>query len=98
MLVNQRNSVDPEQDILPGSNVQATVLFRRGVSNPASPLRTRDQNSSRDQDISTDSSMKSISINLPWILNYEIKNRNMHFETITADNFWRFINMAMNQS
>ena len=65
MSVNQRNSIDPEHDILPGSNVQATVLFSRGVPNPASAPRSADQNSFRDQDVSTDSSMKSISINLP---------------------------------
>ena len=65
MSVNQRNGVDSEHEILPGSNVQATVLFTRGVQNPASALRSTDQNSFRDQDVSTDSSMKSISINLP---------------------------------
>ena len=65
MSVNQRNSIDPEHDILPGSNVQATVLFSRGVSNPANSQRSTSQNSFRDQDVSTDSSMKSISINLP---------------------------------
>ena len=65
MSVNQRDSIDPEHDILPGSNVQATVLFSQNVPNPASALRSTDQNSFRDQDVSTDSSMKSISINLP---------------------------------
>ena len=65
MSVNQRDSVDPEHDILPGSNVQATILFTRGAPNPAATLRSADHNSFRDQDISTDSSMKSISINLP---------------------------------
>jgi len=65
MSIHQRNSVDSEHDILPGSNVEATILFTRGAPNPAATQISAHQNSFRDQEISTDSSMKSISINLP---------------------------------
>ena len=53
-----------ENEALPGANIQATVLFSP-TQNPTNYQRSETQPLSGCQEFSRDSSMKSISIDLP---------------------------------
>ena len=65
ITTNQYNPSN-ENEALPGANVQATVLFSPS-QNPTNYQRSEAQPLSGCQEFSRDSSMKSVSVDLPSI-------------------------------
>ena len=63
-ITTNQYSPSNENEALPGANVQATVLFSP-TQNPTNYQRSEAQPLSGCQEFSRDSSMKSISIDLP---------------------------------